>query len=334
MGGALMILNHLVDHLVKRNVKFVLLKDVRCPELRKEKAVEHTIVMSSSVSARHKYYRAHRNDFSSVLCLGNVPPTIKLNVPVHTYIHNLSLLKIPKDYSPKWKIISHLKQWFIRFFSSNTDTWIVQTDTTQHIVNKTLNSSNKNILIYPFYYIPEDIYRKQASEREDYCFIGEYTYAKGHEYLIEAWRLLASKGFYKKLHLTVSDPSIISRINEAVKDGANINNHGYISFNEVIDIYNKCTATIYPSLNESLGLGIIEAAEAGCDVIGCNLPYMFSVCQPSEHFEPHCPESIVNAVLSYEANKNKTKLIIQDKVEEFIDFLLERHSKVHSLQQN
>lgn len=334
MGGALMILNHLVDHLVKRNVKFVLLKDVRCPELRKEKAVEHTIVMSSSVSARHKYYRAHRNDFSSVLCLGNVPPTIKLNVPVHTYIHNLSLLKIPKDYSLKKKIISQFKQWFIRYYASNTDTWIVQTDTTRHIVNKVLNSGNKNIFIYPFYYIPEDIFQKPLSEREDFCFIGEYTHAKGHEYLIEAWRLLASKGFYKKLHLTVSEPSIVSLINEAAKDGADIDNHGYISFNEVVDIYNKCTATIYPSLNESLGLGIIEAAEAGCDVIGCNLPYMFSVCKPSQHFEPHCPESIVDAVLSYETNKNKTKLIIKDKVEEFIDFLLERHSKVHSLQQN
>ncbi|MDE7125477.1 MAG: hypothetical protein K2O12_03230, partial [Muribaculaceae bacterium] len=71
------------------------------------------------------------------------------------------------------------------------------------------------------------------------------------------------------------------------------------------------------------GLGIIEAVEAGCDVIGADLPYMHSVCKPSAVFEPYSSESIVSAVLDYEKKKSKTdtSLKIKDEIQSFISFL-------------
>lgn len=325
MGGALMILNHLIDRLTSRNVDVVLLKDERCPELRSEYLIRKIHIMSCGEFERKRFYKSCRSDFSGVLCLGNIPPSIKLETFVATYIHNVSLFQVPRDYSISWKIKSILKRLYINYQSPNTDVWIVQTDNTQNIIRKYLNT-HKPILIYPFFYIPASINTPLSDTRRDYIFVGEHTYAKGHEYLIEAWVKLSKLqlDYTPKLHLTVASPSLLPLIKDAVASGANIENHGRIPFDDVVNLYKYSKATIYPSLNESLGLGIIEAAEAGCDVIGCDLPYMHSVCEPSETFKPCDSDSILAAVLKYELkNSSKTKLKIKDEVESLIDYMLQ-----------
>lgn len=322
MGGALMILNHLVNKLVERNVNFVLLKDERCPELESEKYIRDIVRMSSKTRARNYYYRKNKENFSAVLCLGNVPPAMRLKIPVHTYIHNVSLLQIPKDYPLSWKFKSYLKKIFIRYYSSNTDTWIVQTSHTANLVRKYLPCRNKQLKIYPFYSIAK-FGNQTVKKREDYVFVGEYTNAKGHEYLVEAWKLLAQKGITPKLHLTVSEPKFSKVIEEAINCGANIVNHGYSDRKVVNELYRQSRATIYPSLNESLGLGLVEAAEEGCDIIGSDLPYLYAVCEPSTTFKSCNPYSIADAVIRYEKGEEpKTRLTITDKADSLIDYLL------------
>ncbi len=323
MGGALMILNYLIDHLINRHINFVLLKDIRCPQLRSEHEIKNIEIMASSIRERNRYYKRHKKDFSTVLCLGNIPPCIKMDVPVHTYIHNVSLLKIPKDNPLFIKLLNYLKRAYIRYYAKNTNTWIVQTDNTKNIVSETLPCKTQRILVYPFYYIPKDINRQPIKDRNDYIFVGEHTKAKGHEYLVDAWIKLHQLGFDRKLHLTVSTPHFVKTILKAQQQGAQIINHGYVDFGEVIKLYNLSKATIYPSLNESLGLGIIEAIEAGCDVIGCDLPYIHTVCIPSETFVSRNSDSIVEAVLRYENNSCPVTILkIKDMVEELIDFLI------------
>lgn len=324
MGGALMILNHLVDRLVARNIPFVLLKDDRCPKLRSEDAVPQIEIMSCKESIRKRYYKDNYNAYSTILCLGNIPPAIRMPVKVNTYIHNVSLLKIPEDYPFAEKVRTYIKRAYIRHFAKDTDTWIVQTTNTLDLVRQSLPCKDKTTLIYPFYHLPKDIKPDNPiADRQDYIFVGDHTNAKGHEYLIEAWKLLAAKGFSKKLHLTVSKPEICDMIQKARQAGANIENHGYITFNKVVQLYQRSKATIYPSLNESLGLGIIEAASAGCDVIGCDLPYIKCVCYPSGVFAPKNAMAIMEAVLEYEkGHTSPTQLLIRDKADELIDYMI------------
>lgn len=323
MGGGLMILNHLVSALVRRNIDFYLLKDSRCPRLTDESKITHLKVLSADSNSRRKFYKENRDSFSKVLCFGNIPPLVKLPVPVYTYIHNVSLLKIPRDYSFKAKIKSALKKHYIRHFAPNTDAWIVQTSNTAQLVRDNLSKKNQPIHKFPFYYIPAGMKRTNKDGRRDYCFIGDHTSAKGHEYLVDAWIKLARQGVTPKLHLTVSECSISPMIRDAHAKGARIVNHGKVPFSEVVEIYNLSKAVVYPSLNESLGLGIVEGIEAGCDVIGADLPYMHAICKPSCVFEPCNSDSIVDAILSYEASQyNPTSLLIHDTVNEFIDFLI------------
>ncbi|MCM1311104.1 MAG: glycosyltransferase [Bacteroides sp.] len=322
MGGALMILNHLVNRLVARNIDFVLLKDDRCPKLDSESSIGNIYVSPSSIANRRRFYREHENDYSAVLCLGNVPPEIKLPVATHTLMHNVSLLAIPTDNSPKQKIANYLKRCYIRHYASNTDTWIVQTTHTARLLDGYINRGSRPIEVYPFYFVPDNINMVPFEKRHDYVFIGEHTGAKGHEYLIDAWGELAKKDIRPVLHLTSNSPLLEGRIKSAIDKGARIENHGYVSFEEVVKIYNKSKATVYPSLNESLGLGIIEAGESGCDIIGCDLPYLHAVCQPSAVFEPRNVEAIVSAVASYEMGEcDRSHLTINDMVDNLIDFV-------------
>lgn len=323
MSGALMILNHLVNKLTERKVDFVLLRDERCPKLDSEDKVAEVHVMSCATKVRALFYKAHRDDYSCVLCLGNVPPTIRLKCPTYTYIHNVSLLKLPSDYSLKKRFKTWLKRLYIRFYAKNTDMWMVQTQNTENLVREYLPINGKQVIQFPFYKIDDGLKAEANQERLDYVFIGEYTSAKGHEDLVEAWYKLTNMGFGKTLHMTVSNPDFLDALNASISKGNSIDNHGFISHKDVISIYKRSKAIIYPSLNESLGLGIIEAIEAGCDVIGADLPYLHSVCIPSETFEPHNSDSIVEAVLRYENNQHRrTVLTIHDMADELIDYLL------------
>lgn len=161
--------------------------------------------------------------------------------------------------------------------------------------------------------------------RDDYVFVGSYLKGvKGHDSLIQAWRMLNKRNIRPALHLTISesDTSILRKIDVAIKEGARIINHGMVSHEEVSKLYQVSKATIYPSFNESFGLGIIEALENGCDVIGPDLPYIHSVCHPSCTFEVNNPDSIANAVELYEEGKyEKSSIVIENKIEELINLL-------------
>ena len=95
-----------------------------------------------------------------------------------------------------------------------------------------------------------------------------------------------------------------------------------MSFKQVIELYGMSKAIVYPSHNESLGLGIVEALVAGCDVIGANLPYIHSICHPSVVFDPYNPESIADAIEEYEKEENhKSVLTIYNHIDELIELL-------------
>lgn len=321
MSGALAIVNHLVDHLVTQNVDFVLIKDSRAPTLHAEDRVKQLVVMPSSEWKRRRYYKQHKNDYHSVLCMGNVPPAIKMPCKVYTYFHNVSLLEIPKTFPFKVRMAFFMKCLIIRLLQSHSDCWIVQTEHTKNLVAKHLPP--KKTYVFPIYKIPEELKCQSKEERCDYVFIGEHTGAKGHDELLQAWEMIQSAGYNQKLHLTVGSTQYRKVVDEYIRKGINIENHGFVAFEKVVHLYHISKAIVYPSLNESLGLGLIEAIEAGCDVIGADLPYTHSVCKPSELFNPKDPQSIADAVIRYEQKKvTHSKLLIRDMVNELIQLIL------------
>ena len=91
-----------------------------------------------------------------------------------------------------------------------------------------------------------------------------------------------------------------------------------------IKVYNFCEFTIYPSLVESFGLPLIEAAQLGTQVIAADLPYVYEVIEPSLTFDPYSTQSISNAILKAieTINLPETKVLVENKLDNFIDFII------------
>lgn len=323
-SGGLRLLEYLISELQQSDAKYYLLADSRCKG--KFDDCQHVEYMDASMRNRRRFYLQHRNVFASVLCFGNIPTPIKMDVPVYTYFHNINLLTLAESHSLKKRVKSWLKREVFRHYKKNTDYWLVQTSNTAKELCSHLNENEDRVKLMPFYELPPELLKlNKETHGEDYVYISNYTGAKGHEELLEAWRILHKQGLDKTLHLTVPETAFdfCKRIKTAQDEGVNVINHGFVPYSEVIELFEQSKAIIYPSHNESLGLGIIEAINAGCDVLGADLPYIHAICKPSGVFNPYNPESIAEAVIKYENGKEiKSSLFIYNQINELIELLI------------
>ncbi len=321
-SGGFRLLKYLVDELIKKNVSFYLLADARCRG--KFDYCKHIQYMHASLIKRKKFYQQLCHNITVVFCFGNIPSPIKLKCPVYTYFHNINLLTLSEAHSVRVKIISWLKREVFRYLKRNTDFWLVQTSNTATELINNLGENKERVKLMPFYELP-DVVTDIAGHThgEDYVFVSVYVSGKGHEFLLEAWRELHKKKIDKVLHLTVQkDSPFVDKILEAQNEGVKVINHGVIPFSEVLELYRQSKAIIYPSHNESLGLGIVEAITTGCDVLGSDLPFLHSICRPSLVFNPYSAKSIAEAVIEYErGNIKKSELTIYNHIDELVKLL-------------
>lgn len=322
-SGGLQLLKYLVSELQKREMPFYLLADNRCLGLFDK--CKFVMYMKASLWKRKQFYLRRKKCFSSVLCLGNIPAPIRLKIPVYTYFHNINLLTLTEFRTKREWLYMWMKREVFRHYKNNTDYWLVQTNNTAAELICHLKEKNDRVLIVPFFELSEELKNLSlVPHGEDYAYIANYTGAKGHEELLKAWKLLHQRGVNRTLHLTVnnSNPEFLYKIQQAQEEGVKIINHGFVPFDEVLKIYKSSKVLVYPSHNESLGLGIIEAITAGCDVIGANLPYIHAICKPSRTFNPYNVESIAEAVLIYEREESmRSLLMIHNQIDELISLL-------------
>lgn len=326
-GGAIILLRYLFEELQNEHIEFFALIDSRCDE--EFNSLRYVEYRGASMAARKAFYKQHKNDFSTILCFGNVPPPIKMNAKVYTYLHNINLLNIPAMLPWKRKLKDFIKQRLIDFYGMNTDSWIVQTKNTKNELKRHLCSGRKDVFVLPFFRLNDRLkeLRKIKDGREDYALIGELSYPRGHGTILDVWEELHKRGYDFTLHLTVSHNSerqisYCNRVRELQSRGVQIINHGFVSFSEVIEIYKKSKAIVYPSLNESLGLSVIEAIEAGCDVLISDLPYAYAICKPSKVFAPRSVDSIADAIIKYDGgDRTRSVLNVDNKIEQLIGLL-------------
>ena len=96
-----------------------------------------------------------------------------------------------------------------------------------------------------------------------------------------------------------------------------------VTFEEINDLYSVSRALIFPSLNESFGLPLLEAQYLGIPIIASELDYVREVVDPIETFNPQSANSIATAVKRFigVAKRRKNTLAI----DHFIDFLMSRN---------
>lgn len=320
-SGGYVLLRYLISQLERQSIDVFYLIDSRCAFKFIGIPNERKCIMAASIYARYKWYKANNMRFSKILCFGNIPPPIKTEAIVYTYFHNINLLNIPKTEQFKTKILSRLKRFVFKKLKVNTNYWIVQTSNTKSELVSHLSENDRKVLILPFY----DIKGVSANslQRSGFVYASNYVKQKNFELVVEAWLQMALKGFTPTLHLTLGNAPVVllDAIKLANAQGANIINHGFLSHNELFDLYRKTKALVYAATNESLGLCLIEALENGCDVIAPDLPYVHSICDPSETFDLKSLESLIQAIRRYQKESKKSMLLVENKIKELISLI-------------
>lgn len=316
-GGGKVLLELLIKNLKNKNIHFLIDNRLRKTIILDNKNVTF---LYPNIFKRHLFYIKYRHKFKFVFCFANIPPTLKLNCFVVTYFHNLLLI----SNSRKFNLTLFLKVNFIRFFEHNTDRWFVQSD----IVKKELNDNYFNIdkiEVYPFF---EDFSNNFKSKNKTidnlvFLYVSSGEPHKNHILLFEAFakfRILYPKSILK---VTISDKfnNLLALLKEKKFNG--IINLGFIEKEKLNIEYNNADVIIFPSMRESFGLGLIEAAQFKLPIIASDLSYVYEVVKPTCVFNPNDINSLYSVLINKKLYFNKSSsLKISNKLNQIVTLIL------------
>lgn len=242
-----------------------------------------------------------------VLCFGNLPPLFKVFGHVVVFIQNRYLIDDVSlvEFPVKIRVRLFIERLWLSRKIRNASQFVVQTQSMKKMLEfKTRGKVPVRVL--PFVTDPLGFRRGgmqvnlKAAFSYDFVYVASGEPHKNHLRLIEAWCLLAEEGIFPSLCLTLD----INRFAdlciqiESMKQryGLKVDNHGELTHQDVLALYKKSRAALYPSLFESFGLPLIEARQAGIPVLASELDYVRDVLDPEQVFDPQSAVSIARAV--------------------------------------
>lgn len=257
--------------------------------------------------------------FSNVLYFGNLPPMRKMEKS-GTYFHNPYYLndfyEIIKSNSSIIKKLKYLLlQMYFRLFNGNSANVYCQTPYIKRGLERKYNVSNCKL--FPLY---RGGTKFNGSKKYDFIYVSIARTHKNHKKLLEACLLLAQKQVSFSIALTIQkeETELLSIIDEINAIGTvTIVNYGIVPKSEIFTLYNLSKALIFPSLMESFGLPLLEAAKAELDILGADLPYMYEVVEPSLAFNPYDVTDMAQKMEIYLTKSvSPTKLKVQNFINE------------------
>jgi len=277
------------------------------------KAGRITILKSSELK-RRKFYKKNRDKFKSVFCFSNVPPPISINQRVVIYLQNDLLLSSKNSgLDLRSQLILAIKKTYISFLNKKNYLWAVQTILMKEKLMNSLRIESDNIEVYPFF---EELNcsSKINSDENSFFYVAGSGKHKNHKRLIIAFNQAANESKTPiTLKLTLPDEAFSSLTRYLPNTSPNLKliNLGELTKEQVLKCYQETRFLIYPSLKESFGLPLIEAAQLGVFVIASELPFVSQVINPSFSFNPYSAIDIAKVVLKAVNLKNTPKTIIK-----------------------
>lgn len=324
-SGGKILLDYLIQELEQsgKSVFYLLDKRVEGKISYLDGTKNEVLLMDASLIRRHKFYSKNKHRFTSVLCFGDLPPSLKLNAKVYTYFHQQLYIKFPKDTPFKDKILFTLKRNVLRYLFKYNDYWMLQTSIIKDNFQKKFKIDNEKLLLFPFY-PPMDKTNEVSKVKNSYVFVSNAPPHKNHIRLINAFCAFYDKHKTGELKLTIDEnfPHLLELIKEKKALNYPLNNIGFVDRSDLSAVYQAAEYLIFPSLAESFGLGIVEAIENNCKVIGADLPYMYAACEPSITFNPFDEKSITEALeKSLSENIKPSISKISNNINELISIL-------------
>lgn len=322
-GGGLTILKYLIERLEnhKNNIFYLFDSRFKIPDSLAGKIINCSF--ANGFMERYKFYN-QKNEFETIFCLGNLAPPLKQNVKTITYLHSDWYVAKPIVKKLKEKITPLIKRLIFQHYVPCSDIYIVQTQSMKKKFLSYNKFDEKKVYIYPVF---ETLTINNSIEKDSnsYIYVSEGYFHKNHCSLIDAFNKYTKINPDAKLYLTVKE-SVFPEIKEKLKEinNPNIINLGFIEKNQLEIYYLKSKYLIYPSKQESFGLGIVEAIQYNCHIIASDLDYVYDICQPSLTFNPYNTQSIYQALVNSMSDKNIKPSYIKtsSKIDELINIIL------------
>jgi glycosyltransferase involved in cell wall biosynthesis len=314
-SGGKYLLEYFIDSLCQNDKieNYIFLFDKRFNSDRIKSILDKNIYITDP-SEFKRYFKLKKifstYSIESIFCFGNVPPPFKFTIscPVYIYFHNVLLIE---PWSNKHGLLNrlflYLKSFYIKVNLNKKFTWIVQSDLVKAKLHSYFEITIDNILVLPFFE-PTSLYLIDGVKRHQYFYPAEGVAQKNHNLLLKVWEELSNFNIRPKLILTIDKlkyPKLYSEISKLNLININIENLGFLSRNDIIEQYNKSKFLIFPSLNESFGLPLVEAADLGCHIITPDLDYVNNIIETNIKFDVK-KNNLFELIYDIETNKLTT----------------------------
>lgn len=320
-GGGLVLLSYLEQQLMAESL------DYRIMVRKKNVAEDETkaVLGKPTVLGRYKIYRkeiADKEPGAVVFCFGNFPPPYHLECKVITYFHRPALANMNLERATRAQKFKYfLKKMYLSSLCRNSDIFQFQSQVIADAFTKTYPACTAEVQIVPFFKLKHYeglALRVDPDAKEDiFLYVSDDAPHKNHRFLLLAWGELLKRGLTPRLQLTLPENSRFAPLlNALVAQGANIENLGFMPHVEVLEYTLRARYVIFPSLAETMGLGLVEAIFCGCTILAADLPYTYAVLDPPFVFDPRDSDSIADCVQKalVEASPPPAKMIMQNKI--------------------
>jgi glycosyltransferase involved in cell wall biosynthesis len=226
----------------------------------------------------------------SLLAFGNfnlIPFPIKKKVLIHHpyLVDDLALSKLPiKAYT-----VEKLKRFYfklqVRLFKNNQ--YIAQTETFKKNLKSKFNLNNVELIPNPITdkinFPSDESFKRILKEKSNslselkLLYVSRYYPHKNHQFLIDLAKKLGQSDFKISILITVDINTLPSNLRNEINQSSVLTNIGEIEQQHLNEVYRENHLCIFPSLTETFGNGLIEAAKFGLPTIAFDLPYIKDV---------------------------------------------------------
>ena len=331
--GALSLDRYLIGALQKKTQVRILDK---LPPSRLQSSLKKTGV--NAMLGRNKVLQENEQNAYGLICLGSVPPGVRLNIPVTVSIQNLFMATNLYDHakSREQQLLLKAKRMYIRRSIKNADQFVFPTEYVRDVFCEYYHWPSAKTRIISFYnkdlILSSSSTNRMSADSDSFVYISSALYYKNHKRLLDAWEILYKKNRAPQLSLVVSSSdqnySTLYQYYDQRTEGFKkrvswIDTRGEYEYSDILQLQSQHTYTIFPSLAETFGFGTVEGAILGNKVLCSDRPFFEDVIKPSDTFDPLSAQSIADSVKrALTQELPPTELRFHDHVDKLVDLLI------------